>query len=217
LAVTIKGADLGRARERAPVVLFRELHHALEVSGHAWHRAVGTRIRGKHTAFPGRSRKSHLSRRSGTLARSLSVKLGPSGKRNGVAMTLSSKGTSYAATQEFGGIIRPVSAKRLWIPMPPNLTPAGVPRKTPRALMRNRKRIWFGEKMVYSIKGRRRKDGSGEEFVPMFALLKSVKIPGPRVGTKSRFGFFDTWEKQKDERTRRFQEALAYTLREAGK
>lgn len=219
MVVTIKGDDFRATMQAYPRLLFEELRNALEVSGHAWHRKVESRIRGKGPVFPDRSSANHLHRRSGQLARSLGVKIGPEGRRSGVAMKLFSRGTGHAAIQEFGGVIKPKRAKHLWIPLRANTTPAGLTRITPRSFFQKEGAFVHG-KVAFLLKGKR-KDSKKQDFVPMFALLDKVTIPGPETGKPSRLRFFKTWEDAADDRTRRFraamQNAIARGRAEGGK
>lgn len=77
----------------------------------------------------------------------------------------------YANILEKGGIIKPVRAKMLAIPIGTALTPAGVPRFTPNDLR--------GESFIARSRNNNliifRK--SGKNILPMFVLKKQVKIP----------------------------------------
>ena len=85
----------------------------------------------------------------------------------------------YAGILETGGTIRPVKAKMLAIPLKAALTSAGVPRYTPREvpnsfIMRTKN----GNLMIFAKSGKKR-------ITPMFALVKSAKIPAFKYLSKS--------------------------------
>lgn len=206
-----------------PRVLAREMRSALERSGQRWHRDMLKRFGGKAAIFPRRKLLNKLSTRTGKLRRSLRVEMGPK-KGTEVSMTLASRGTPYGAAQELGAVIKPVNAKWLWIPLKGNVTPTGRTRKTPRLLMNQKENLYF-----HKVKGKQamvvyqthkwyngnRRSGSQErrglrQMTAMFYLKKKVTIPGPETtGGKSRFGFFDTWNRPATARKRRQEFAQA--------
>jgi len=205
------------ALKRYPRLLAAEMRRALEISGQSWHRSMVKRTGQRAVAFPRKKLVNRLSRRSGMLTRSLRVEMGPN-QGTQVSMALTSRGTAYAATQEFGATITPKKAKRLWIPLEANMTPTGRTRKSPRALMQKKHELAFignskGGITVFWNKGQHwnlpasmRKLG-----VPMYYLAKKVTIPGPKsTGSRSRFGFFDTWNNRlaADKRRREFERAI---------
>lgn len=199
-----------KALQAYPAELAKNMHASLERAGQRWHRTMLKRFRGESPIFPERSTYDHLTSRGGRLRRSLGVQMSPRNSTR-VWMTLSSRGTSYAASQEFGAVITPKNAKWLWIPMKANTTAAGKTRKTPRLLMQDKGNLIFRKMqggnamLVLWDKGKwsnrtssSRSGGSvsnrSSNLLAMFYLKKKVTIPGPSTtGAKSRLGFFDTW------------------------
>jgi len=213
-----------RGFRKYPRVLAQEMRIGLERTGQAWHAAMVKRVSGRSAqAFPSRSPANKLNTRSGMLRRSLHVEMGPK-KGTEVSMALTSRGTRYAAAQEFGAHITPKSAKWLWIPMEGNVTPTGRTRKPPRLLMNQKENLYFHKvkgkdaMVVYLthkwMGGKGRSGGTGDrrkqkKMVAMFYLKKRVTIPGPQsTGATSRFGFFDTWKKDARRRREEFAEAV---------
>ena len=95
-------------------------------------------------------------------------------------------GKGYSLLQEYGGDVRPVSSKYLWIPIGDNLTESGVPRMTPTQAIQaggfiawNKGPIFFG----VDQKGRSKKSG-GVRIHPLFVLKKSVHVEG-RMGANT--------------------------------
>jgi len=215
-------ARLAAQFRKYPVVLAKHMHIALNRSGERWHSSMIKRVSGRAAhAFPRRKLLNRLSVRTGMLRRSLKVEMGPVHGTK-VSMSLSSRGTSYAAAQEFGARIKPKTAKWLWIPLAANMTPTGRMRISPRSLMSrpkhelrfvvnsngSTKTVLWNKGQGFNVPGSMRKPGKA-----MFFLTKNVTIPGPKsTGSKSRFGFFDTWTDKRAAKKRRveFADALYY-------
>lgn len=82
----------------------------------------------------------------------------------------------YAWAQEYGAVVRPVKAKRLWIPTAQNRTAAGAARMTPtEAIQRGA-----------FIRGNAVFIASGKRLNLLFILKKEVTIK-PRMGATSIF------------------------------
>jgi len=96
--------------------------------------------------------------------------------------------TVYGRAQEFGADIKPKKAKRLWVPLPPNLTSAGVIRQTPRDVF-NR---GFIRNNVFYLK-------QDKNIVPYFALKNETKIK-PKLWIKQSLMKVD--KKTVEEKTR---------------
>jgi len=145
--------------------------------GQEWtRRLVSERLSGR----PG------VNRRTGNLARSFKSRTFDSSLLNAIVLDVQPEGpgAKYANLQEFGGTIKPVRAKNLWIPIAGNLTPAGVARITPTEAI-NRggffaKGVFFGKPLVGRGKAK-------ANPVPLFALKKSVTVPG-RMGAERLWG-----------------------------
>ena len=73
--------------------------------------------------------------------------------------------TIYGRAQEFGAEITPKKARRLWIPLPPNLTSAGVIRQTPKDVFER----GFIRKDVFYFK-------QNDSIIPYFVLKNQTKI-----------------------------------------
>jgi hypothetical protein len=73
--------------------------------------------------------------------------------------------TVYGRAQEFGAEITPKKARRLWIPLPPNLTSAGVMRQAPRDVFDK----GFIRKDVFYLK-------QNDKVIPYFVLKNQTKI-----------------------------------------
>lgn len=201
--------------KKYPGVLAREMHTVLDRSGNDWLATMTKRVSGK-VALGRRSSSRKLGVRSGKLRNSLKQKMSPKGSLK-VSMELASRGTSYAAAQEFGAVITPKNAKWLWIPLKDNLTPTGRTRKTPRMLMSQPKHtlrfvpnkrgtltVLYEPRSSQSGFNTPRKSRNFDKAKAMFFLTKKSVIPGPKTtGTKSRFGFFDTWNNKGAARKRR--------------
>lgn len=145
--------------------------------GQEWtRRLVSERLSGR----PG------VNRRTGNLARSFKSRTFDSTLLGAIVLDVQPEGpgAKYANLQEFGGTIKPVRAKNLWIPIAGNLTPAGVARITPTEAI-NRggffaKGVFFGKPLVGRGKAK-------ANPVPLFALKKSVTVPG-RMGAERLWG-----------------------------
>lgn len=119
-----------------------------------------------------------LFRRSGRLAQSFT------GETTGASLRelVMRYGTNvaYARIHEEGGTIRPRRAKWLTIPLPANLMPSGVMRRSIRSFKHVRfirnKRTGHAGPSLTALCG-----DSPESMKPMFVLVKEVKIP-PRLG-----------------------------------
>lgn len=131
-----------------------------------------------------------LNRRSGNLSRDWNTTTSASGGDLQVHIQTTGVGDKYAGLQEFGGVVKPVSAKWLWIPLGANKTAAGVARITPRQAMSNGGfftnaktggRIFW----AYALTVAARKKAKGN-LVPLFVLKKEVKVPA-RMGATSLF------------------------------
>jgi hypothetical protein len=127
-----------------------------------------------------------VNRRTGNLARSFKSRTFDSTLLGAIVLDVQPEGpgAKYANLQEFGGTIKPVRAKNLWIPIAGNLTPAGVARITPTEAI-NRggffaKGVFFGKPLVGRGKAK-------ANPVPLFALKKSVTVPG-RMGAERLWG-----------------------------
>ncbi|MEN2998679.1 MAG: hypothetical protein ABDH28_06570 [Brevinematia bacterium] len=74
-------------------------------------------------------------------------------------------GVIYGRIQELGGEIKPRKARRLWIPLPANLTKAGVVRKKPSDVFKS----GFIKKNIFFLK-------QDKKITPYFVLKDEVKI-----------------------------------------
>lgn len=92
------------------------------------------------------------------------------------------RGLPYAHIQEFGGEVTPRKGKFLTVPLEAALTAAGVLRQPARSWPDTFVRM--GKTGQSGVILQRR----GEEEIPLFALVKRVRIAG-------RLGFFDSWKR----------------------
>lgn len=115
-----------------------------------------------------------LKRRTGQLARSWRINVGADPLAPSVSVM--SQGTPYATLHEFGGTVTAKNSKFLTIPLPDNLTGAGVMRQNARQVIDAGGRTFTSKRGNMIIAN---KDG-----LPMFVLKKSVTIP-------ARLGFRD--------------------------
>lgn len=164
----------------------------MDAFGNAWITTlVSTRLNGR----PG------VGRRTGNLARSFKSRVTDSALLNAVVLDVQPEGpgSEYANLQEFGGTIRPVKAKNLWIPIAGNLNPSGTARISPREAIAQggffAKGVFFGRALTKNKVPQRSQHlgGSGykgaefkrgENITPLFVLKKSVRVEG-RMGASA--------------------------------
>ena len=154
--------------------------------------------------------------RTGQLRRSVKSKV--TGTRmDGLALRVASDGHPGALVQEHGARITPKRSKFLTIPGPDVMTAAGVARTNFRSWMdQNRGRVAVvnskrtpGNKVVFGLTPKSRKFRRKIAWV----LSKGVTIPGPdTTGTKSNFGFMDTWDRFEDARLQRGVRAIVQSI-----
>jgi hypothetical protein len=164
--------------------------------GEQWRGTMLERFRGGEGA---------LHTRSGDLKRSLGAKVSGAGSAD-LKLRLVSGGIPYARLQEYGGIVRPVRAKFLAIPLDANKTASGQARyPSPRQFIASHPGETFflrsGSTLLLMWKSpsraAARSSGTGKGAVPLWLFVKQVELPGPKAPTKqsaSRLGFFDTWK-----------------------
>lgn len=126
-----------------------------------------------------------LHRRTGNLAKSMGYRLYHNDKDGswesqiGSGASLQTNRMIYANILEEGGVIRPVTAKMLAIPIGQALTPAGVARFKPRQItsagydksfIRRSRR---GTLILFGAKG----SGASIKVTPLFVLKDKVTIP----------------------------------------
>jgi len=118
---------------------------------------------------------------------------------------------SVPFAHEHGAIIRPKNVDFLPVPLKAAMTASGVPRGTARAYIEGQVSVpkidstFFQETKKKNLllfgfkkwakgrgKGKNRKYG---RLIPLFAMKKEVKIPGPKTGGRSRLGFTDEFRK----------------------
>lgn len=168
MAVSFKldSAGLKRALEQKGSGIFHASKFSLEQSRLRLDRHMQTkRLRGR----PG------LFRRSGRLAMSFTGET--TGEALGSLVMRYGTNVVYARIQEEGGVVVPRRAKWLTIPLPANLTPAGVQRQAIRSFKYVRfVRSKADRRNLVALCGSSAKDAK-----PMFVLVKKVTIP-PRLG-----------------------------------
>jgi hypothetical protein len=184
---------------RLPAAVFKRTRGALEKSGQEFDREMQKR---------NRRGGGGTQRRTGRLARSIGYKV-TGDSLDDLQVQLFSSGVSYARLQEFGGTVRPRAPRKfLTVPMPDNLTGAGVPRYPSAADLRATQP---GKTFVF------RKDGKlyiGYQPSPkaklrvLWKLVRSVTVP-------ARFGFHETWKALEPSRTARNEKALEAAIADA--
>ncbi len=167
-------------------------HAAFEVEGRMEARfQSGTGASGK-SAFGNRSR-DFLFARTGALAGSFAHEVVRGSDPLDIRLVSFSAGVPYARIQEGGGVITPVRAQYLTIPLPDNLTAAGVVRfPSARGLFENRsadRRPFFATSRAGNLVIGLSERGRDTKF--LFLLKKRVEIP-PRLG------FEKTWRASVD-------------------
>lgn len=134
-----------------------------------------------------------LNRRTGNLARSFKSRAYQSAVLGGVVLDVQPEGpgSEYASIHEFGGIVRPVHSKYLWIPIGDNLTSKGVARLTPTQarerggfIINSRRSVGGKVFMGYSTTKAGRKKAGADNVVPLFALKPWVMVP-PRLRARA--------------------------------
>jgi len=127
------GEKLRRSMAATAEGLRRAMLQTLDADGARWEASLASSIRGPLVIGPGKSVDADLATRSGRLRRSFGHQLSGTGALEG--MTGQKYSTSgYALIHELGGLIKPKTARMLAIPLPPAMTPSGVPRMpSPRA------------------------------------------------------------------------------------
>lgn len=187
-----------RGFETMPQRMHAEFDRAFADWGEDWRGSMLERFRGS---------TGELTTRTGALKRSLGAKLSGTGSAD-LKLRLTSGGVPYARIQEQGGIIRPVKARFLAIPLEANKTAAGVARyPSPRAfisshpgqtffLRTDQGKLLLMWKNPTAAARKSARTGKGEA-VPLWLLVRQVELSGPKAPTKtapSRLGFFDTWK-----------------------
>lgn len=187
---------LQRGFQTMPERMNSEFGRAFEDWGESWRGKMLERFRGGG---------DELHTRTGALKRSLAAKVTGEGTPD-LKLKLASGGVPYARLQEYGGIVRPVRAKFLAIPLEANKTAAGVARyPSPREFIAAHPKETFflrsGGTLLLMWKNptaaAKRSSGTGRGAVPLWMFVRQVEIPGPNAPSKggaSRLGFFDTWK-----------------------
>jgi hypothetical protein len=198
------GTDMARmkllqaALKRHPDILAGNIRSHLKTSGADWQGKMLNRFRG-----------NPMRTRTGALKRSMRHKVTGSKLRN---IKLRAVSTSrYAAVHEYGTVgkggslpdIRPKRAKHLTIPLPDNLTPAGVARYPSARKLIARDPTAFFHTSSSGVTTIGIKKGGSLKF--LWVLKKKVSIP-------ARLGFFLTWHQLRDRRRSTFANAVRYAL-----
>lgn len=182
-------ADVARVRKSIPslgTALNREWKSALKKHGGWWFGRMALRFRAPLTVYGQDNPHSTLHNRTGALRNSMHHRLVGT-KLADLRLNMWSD-SPYAALQEYGGVIKPRSAKYLAIPIDDNLTAAGAPRfRSPRNVPDGRFLETSDGKLFFV-------QDTDDDVKFMFALRKKVDIPGPRGLRKrpSRLGMGDT-------------------------
>ena len=158
-----------------------------------------------YSGDPNTGRK--LQNRSGALMQRLAVRPSATYPTDIRADSYVAGPLAYAKIQEFGGVIKPKKGKYLTIPLPGARTSNGVTRNSARLVKRGRE--WHTAQTVPGAAGTKTHirgkaigvDGVGGDFLPLYALKKSVKIP-------ARLRFMDTFKDQKAKRRKVYRRVV---------
>jgi len=157
--------------------------------------------------------------RTGQLRRSVRQKIA-GGKLDTLILTVASRGHPGALVQEHGARITPKNSKWLTIPGPDVKTSAGVARTSFKSWASQHKgRMVFlsstrgtGNLVVIGLTPQKRQMRKKIAWI----LSKGVTIPGPDTdGSRSNFGFMETWEKFEDARVQRGGRAVVKAIHDS--
>ncbi len=185
---TIVTADtLVAMAKNYPEKMGREATTAFRDIGITWERGVKDRF----------GRAGGLSSRTGSLVNSIAYRMTGKGDTSKLALRLTAGDATapYAKMQEFGGKITPKNGKFLTIPMDEAKTAGGdtrgdsIIRKDGNGYRTDRGPTWIYEAPDGRLYVAVREDGGSSKI--LYALRRSVTIPGPKVGQKSRLGGID--------------------------
>jgi len=199
--------DMNRLKKSFPslgTALNRNLKKALRLQGDWWFGKMADRFRGDAPTYGSQNNKSTLSNRTNALRNSLHKRVNGT-KLSDLSLRMWSD-SEYAPLQEFGGRI---SAKRaggfLAIPIEDNLKPGGSARWDsplhPEIVDgfflesgKNRDTLYYVRRTHTVSRKKRNKGVEVKDLKFLFALRKSVVIPGPKSPKKraSRLGMIDT-------------------------
>lgn len=194
-------AGLARVKRKIPslgTALANRTKQALKSHGNVWLGRMQSQFSAPLTPFGQPNTNTKLHNRTNFLRNSMRSKVeGNKLKNLGLVMKSDSP---YARIQELGGTIRARGGGFLAIPIDDNLTPAGVPRwESPLNpeivdgffLQGKRTGTLF---YVRRTRGKNKKSQTEFENLEfLFALVKSVEIPGPqsKKRMKSRLGMIE--------------------------
>ncbi len=175
VSVEINGDDFDRAMRLVP----GKLHTHLREHLYAYHTRFLNKF--KRTRLRAGSSGDGVQSRSKALSRSFHTERMGDDLDSLLVRTFSA-GVPYAAIQEEGGEVRPKTAQWLTIPLAAAKSPAGIAKGSARSFSDTFFRM-IGDRLFIFQK-------QGDEVVPLFRLVKSVRIKGT-------LGFFKTWQEQR--------------------
>lgn len=198
VALSIDASKVIRACQRAPGRMRVNLRRALGESGRAFVRDMEGRFGG-----------DPLHSRTGFLKRSIGYEVTGEGTGD-LALRVFSAGAKYANLQEYGGVIRPVNADWLTIPLPDAKTPNGTPKGRARDfentfIFKSKRGNLLIAQHTFTRGGRRR-----EKPKLLFVLKKEVRVP-------ARLGFHKTWQLSRPVRAARVVAAAKKSIEEAAR
>lgn len=189
-----------------PSRVFPVMKREMQRVGADWERAMGKRF----------SSSGPLHARSGALSRSMSSDVSGT-SLNDLKLRCFSQGPNYTRPQEYGAEIKPKNKRALTVPLTRpgdfNRKGASGEAKYPSVALLisayGKDRVFRldrpGKSPLICLKDvTARSTANGVRFnrkaaggiTPMFVLLKSVTLPGPKTtGTPSRLGFFDEFNR----------------------
>lgn len=118
-----------------------------------------------------------LRRRTGHLASRIALPIVKT--KGGASVTVQTRGVPYSLIQEYGGVIRPVKAKALTIPLKAAMTPAGVLKKTAREWKDTWLLVREGKDALIC------RDTPSGDVEPLFVLKRKVTIKASAWANKA--------------------------------
>ena len=180
-------ARLRRGFAKAPAAMAAAARRGLVDAGNQWRNKM---VLDRFQPFQSnRNDGDTLQSRTGFLKRSLGTRTVGS-TLNDLGLEVFSAGIRYARIQEYGGEVRPVSAKYLTIPLDAALGKRGIPKRNSIRDYAKDGGFFYVSKKGNLLFVLSKETGRGSnrktELVPLYVLKKRVKIP-PRFGMRLTF------------------------------
>lgn len=129
-----------------------------------------------------------LNRRSGNLAGGFNAATTETTEGADLSVWVTGPAKAYARIQEFGGVIKPINGKYLWIPIAGNVDPTGNARIKPSEAIDAGGFIDWRGPIFFGKNGKRGLNAVGgiRSITPLFVLKRSVTLK-PRMGASPLF------------------------------